>query len=89
MSPWEKVKDAVMDALDVETFLVCSSEDEAVRAMRALMDAMGLGAADIVFLEMAGPGARVRARAYVHRPGDRYGWLGGEADGEAGNPGSA
>ena len=66
----------VMDALDVETFVACSSEDEAKRIVRDLMSGMGMPECDVVFVEMAGPGARIRARCYVHRSGDSYGWLG-------------
>lgn len=67
----------VLDALDIETFLVCADAEEAKRLALGIVEEMGLARGDIVFLEMRGPGARVRVRAYVHRPGDRYGWLGG------------
>ncbi len=71
-----RATDRVLDAIDVETFVACSTEQEAKRIVLELVAGMGLGGADVVFIEMAGPGARVRARAYVHRAGDRYGWLG-------------
>jgi len=64
-----------MDALDVETFLVCADEEEGRRLARELMAELGFPEADIVFFEFNGPGARVRLRAYRHRPGDRYAWL--------------
>lgn len=76
--------DRVMDAIDVETFIECSTDDEAKRIVRELAAGMGLADVDVVFVELAGPGARVRARAYVHRAGDRYGWLGGGAVGQEG-----
>lgn len=65
----------VMDALDVETFLVCKSEEEGKGLALELMKELGFKDVDIVFIEFRGPGARVRSRAYLHRPGDRYGWL--------------
>lgn len=60
---------ALLDALDVETFLVCRDEAEGRRLMLALLAAMGFADADVVFIEHQGPGARVRGRAYLHRPG--------------------
>lgn len=70
-----EIKKKILDALDVETFFVCENEEEARRLALGLMAEMGFGQADVVFLETKGPGARVRVRTYVHRPGDRYGWL--------------
>lgn len=69
--------DMVMDAIDVETFLATSNEEEARNTMLGIMKRMGLNEAEIVFVEMTGPGARVRARCYVHKPGDEYRWLRG------------
>ena len=65
----------VMDALDVETFLVCSSEEEGRKLIMELMKDLGFKDIDVVFIEFMGPGVRVRARAYMHRAGDCYGWL--------------
>lgn len=65
----------IVDAIDVETFLLCESEAQGKRLARALMDEMGLKDSQIVFLKKQGPGVRVRLRATVHRPGDEYGWL--------------
>lgn len=70
-----EIKKKILDALDVETFFVCENEEEARQLALGLMAEMGFAKADIVFLEMEGPGARVRVRTYIHRPGDRYGWL--------------
>lgn len=69
------VLEKVMDALDVETFLVCSSEEEGKKLTLDLMKDLGFKDVDIVFIEFRGPGVRVRSRAYLHRAGDRYGWL--------------
>ena len=67
--------DRVIDVLDVETFLLCSSEDEARDLAVQLAAEMNLPHADIVFLEFQGTGARIRLRTYIHRPGDHYRWL--------------
>jgi len=70
-------KSKVVDALDVETFLICSSEEEGRRTAAGLMQSMGLKDFDLVYIQQEGIGARVRLRAYVNRPGDRYTWLEG------------
>lgn len=70
----------VVDAVDVETFLCCRDEEEAKELALALAQEMNLRLADVVFLEHRGFGARVRIRAYVHRPGDRYRWLEGQGN---------
>lgn len=70
-----KAMDQVMDAIDIETFLISKNEEEARRLAETLMAEMNLGHSDIVFLEHKGLGARVRLRHYVHRPGDHYRWL--------------
>jgi len=67
--------DRVVDAIDIETFLLAQSEEEAKQLALALAQEMGLRQADVVFVEQRGPGARVRIRGYVHHPGDRYRWL--------------
>ncbi|MEN6412777.1 MAG: hypothetical protein ABFC84_08425 [Veillonellales bacterium] len=65
----------VMDALDIETFFICQSEQEGKNLMLSLLTNMGFKDIDIVFAQYAGPGARIRGRAYVHRPADQYRWL--------------
>lgn len=65
----------VLDAIDIETFIVCRDADEARQLALTLADELNLTDASIVFLEYAGIGARVRLRSYVHRPGEHYGWL--------------
>ena len=69
----------VMDALDIETFFVCQSEQEGRNLMLSLLKNIGFKDIDIVFAEYAGPGARIRGRAYVHRPADKYKWLSTDA----------
>ena len=64
--PWEQI---LLDGVDVETFLLCADETEGRDLMLSLMNQMGFKDVDIVFIEHRGPGARVRGRAYVHRPG--------------------
>ncbi|MZP30154.1 hypothetical protein GTO91_10585 [Heliobacterium undosum] len=65
----------VLDALDLETFLICSSEDEGKEMAIRLMKTLGFQDVDLVFIQFAGPGARVRARAYIYRPGQDYAWV--------------
>jgi hypothetical protein len=72
-----KYKRRILDALDVETFLLARDEGEAKGIMEGLLAELGFADHDIVFLEQVGCGVRVRARAYVHRPGVSYGWLAG------------
>lgn len=69
------ILDRIMDGMDIETFLVCASEDEGRRLVIQFMKEIGFSDVDIVFIQFQGPGVRVRARGYVHRPGDSYGWL--------------
>jgi len=75
-----KALDRVVDAIDIETFLYCKSEDEAKQLAEALAQELNLPHGDIVFLEFKTWGARVRIRSYIHHPGDHYRWL--EAGGE-------
>jgi hypothetical protein len=70
----------VMDALDVETFFVCASEQEGRALMLSLLKSWGLKDAGVVFAQHEGPGVRVRGRAYVYRPADKYLWLVPEAE---------
>jgi len=69
------VLNKVMDALDIETFLFCGNEAEGKETALQLVKEMGINDADVVFLQYEGPGARVRVRGYLHRPGAKYGWL--------------
>lgn len=75
-----KAIERVMDALDVETFFVCATEEEGRQLMLALLKEWGFTDTDVVFAQCEGPGVRVRGRAYVYRPADKYRWLlGGSA----------
>ena len=65
----------VLDALDVETFFVCESEEEGKNLGLTLMKDLGFKNVDIVFSQFIGVGARIRARAYIHKAGDVYPWL--------------
>ncbi len=79
-----KAIERVMDALDVETFFVCASEEEGRLLMLSLLKGWGFTDADVVFAQHEGPGVRVRGRAYVYRPSDKYRWLLGDAAGKEG-----
>lgn len=65
----------VLDGLDIETFLVCMSEEEGKHLALTMMKEMGFKDIDIVFIRFQGSGVRVRIRAYINRPGDIYPWL--------------
>ncbi len=69
------ILDLIMDAVDIETFVVCRSEEDGRKLVVQLIKDWGFTDVDIVFCQFQGPGARVRGRAYVHRSGDVYGWL--------------
>ncbi len=73
----------VMDALDVETFLACESEEEGKNLALTMMKELGFSDIDVVFCQFQGPGARVRVRAYLYRAGDSYPWLDLEKSTEA------
>ncbi|MFZ7102821.1 MAG: hypothetical protein ACOWWO_09190 [Peptococcaceae bacterium] len=77
-----KILERITDALDVETFLVCDSEEHGKKLALQMMKNLGFEDVDLVFIEFVGSGARIRARAYIHRPGDKYGWLFKEGEGE-------
>ena len=72
----------VLDALDIETFLVCTSEAEGKHLAMELMKGLGFKDVDVVFVRFQGAGVRVRIRAYINRPGDKYPWLKMEDEGE-------
>lgn len=75
-----KAVEQIMDALDVETFFVCAGEEEGRLLMLSLLKEWGFTDVDVVFAQHEGPGVRVRGRAYVYRPADKYRWLlGGDA----------
>jgi len=70
-----KLLNHVVDAIDLETYIFCDSEEEGKKLTLDFMAAIGLTDSDIVFIEYKGIGARVRSRGYVYKPGDSYQWL--------------
>jgi hypothetical protein len=69
-----RAKERILDACDIEAFFLCDDIEEGKRLGMALMGELGFSDVDVVFCEMAGPGARVRVRGYVNRPGSAYTW---------------
>jgi hypothetical protein len=65
----------VVDAIDVETYLVCDSKEEGGRLGVQLLKDLGFTDVDAVYVGYANGGARVRLRANVHRPGAAYAWM--------------
>jgi len=78
----QKALSRVLDALDVETFLLCDTREEGLALGLGLMKGLGFEDVDVVFCEQGGPGVRIRLRAYLSRPGSDYPWA-GSAGGEA------
>lgn len=70
-----KSLEQIMDAFDVETFFVCDNEDQGRNLMISMLKDLGFKDVDVVFAQHEGPGVRVRGRAYIYRPADRYHWL--------------
>lgn len=68
------VKDNIMDACDIETFLICDGVEDGKKLGLRLMAELGFEDADVVFCEEGGSGVRIRLRAYVHRPASVYRW---------------
>ena len=68
-------RDQIVDALDIESFLLCESEKEAKELIAKLMLSLGIARHVIVSLDFNGPGAHFRVRAYMNKPGDHYTWL--------------
>ncbi|MEI6193064.1 MAG: hypothetical protein WCS42_01905 [Verrucomicrobiota bacterium] len=68
-------RDQIVDALDIESFLLCESEKEAKELIAKLMLSLGIARHVIVSLDFNGPGAHFRVRAYMNKPGDNYTWL--------------
>jgi hypothetical protein len=71
----KSVFEKIVDAIDLETVLLCSSEAEAKRLSLQLIKELGFKEGDIISLEFTGSSARVRLRCNVYKPGDHYGWL--------------
>jgi len=69
------ILEKIMDAVDLETYLVCKDEEEAERLTLEIMKKLGFKDTTIVFIQHQGPGARIRARGYIYKPGDKYSWI--------------
>jgi len=70
----------IVDAIDIETTLLCEDEEDAKNTAIQYLKSLGFSDVDVVFVEHNGFAARIRLRAYVFRPGDRYAWIfGGDA----------
>ncbi len=65
----------VMDAIDIETYIVCKNENEGRALALQLGKEMNLNEVDIMFMEFDGFGVRVRLRKYIYKPGDNYKYL--------------
>ncbi len=63
-----------MDAVDVETFLICENEAEGKSLALRLLHELGFVDGDIVAIAFHGVGVRVRLRGTVYKPGDVYRW---------------
>ena len=70
-------RDLLVDAIDFESFILCTGELEAKQLIGELMESFGIPRHTIVSLDFNGPGAHFRVRAYVNKPGDTYTWLRG------------
>ena len=70
------VRNRILDACDLETFLLCGSLDEGRQLGQELMRDLGFRDVDVVSCEMGGPGVRIRLRGYVNRPSGSYTWRG-------------
>lgn len=66
---------AVIDAVDIETYLVCSTAQQGHALALQLGREMNLGEIDVMFEEFDGYGVRLRLRKYIHRPAQQYSWL--------------
>ncbi len=62
------VKDPIVDALDIEGFILCQDEKEARELVPQLLKEMGMTQMEIVSLEFNGLRAHVQVRAYLNKP---------------------
>ena len=70
----DSVLHRVMDAVDLETFIICASETEGKGLALRLLRELGFEDGDIVSIAFNGVGVRVRLRGTVYKPGDKYHW---------------
>lgn len=67
--------ESVMDAIDIETYIVCKDENEGKKIALQLGHEMNLGDIDIIYQEYDGYGMRLRLRKYIYKPGNIYKYL--------------
>lgn len=65
----------ILDAIDIETYIVCKDEKEGKELALKLGQELNLGEVDIMFFEFDGYGARVRLRKYIYKPGNLFQYL--------------
>ncbi|MEW6654011.1 MAG: hypothetical protein AB1394_11170 [Bacteroidota bacterium] len=70
-TPFEQI----MDAIDIETYIVCSDANEGKKYAMQLGRELNLGEIDIMYHEFDGYGLRVRLRKYIYKPGSSYSYL--------------
>jgi hypothetical protein len=70
----ESVFDKIVDAVDIETVLLCKNETEAKALSLELLRELGFKRGDIISLDFTGSSARVRLRGTVQSPGEKYTW---------------
>ena len=70
----DRIFNKVVDAVDLETVVLCSNEAEAKGIGLELLKALGFKDGDIVSVEFTGMSARLRLRGNVFKPGDEYHW---------------
>ena len=70
--PQDSVLHRVMDAVDLETFIVCESETEGKGLALCLLRELGFSDGDVVSIAYNGVGVRVRLRGTLYKPGDEY-----------------
>jgi len=70
----ENIFNRVVDAIDLETVILCTSEAEAKGIGLELLKALGFKDGDIVSVDFTGMSARVRLRGNIFKPGDKYNW---------------
>jgi len=68
-------RSSIVDAFDIETFLLCRSVEEAKARILEFIRGLGFSDIDVISIDFRGFGARVRARVYMNRPGSTYPWL--------------
>lgn len=68
-------RELLVDALDIESFVLCKSEKEARELIGELMRSFDITRYVVVSLDFNGPGAHFRVRAYINKPGESYTWL--------------